>query len=155
MPALALSTTSRGAVPPAHHAHLRRSRVALRVATSASKDQRSGGIHDPSGPSGATGSGLPKSGKMHEAQEEGYRKRNGILEEKELRASQRQGHKGSGNTPRVNKERIDAEIREVEEEAKPGYTSDEEYKNMGRVQKWVMEAKAALYAWLKTGVEPL
>ncbi|GAB4817288.1 hypothetical protein N2152v2_004334 [Parachlorella kessleri] len=33
--------------------------------------------------------------------------------------------------------------------------ADEEFKHMPQVQKWFLEAKAALYAWLGTGVEPL
>lgn len=31
--------------------------------------------------------------------------------------------------------------------------ADEEYAHMNPVQKWFYEAKAALYSWLKSGVE--
>lgn len=33
--------------------------------------------------------------------------------------------------------------------------SDDEWEHMSRPQKWWMEAKALLYSWLRTGVEPL
>ena len=33
--------------------------------------------------------------------------------------------------------------------------SDDEWEHMSRPQKWWMDAKALLYSWLKTGVEPL
>ena len=60
---------------------------------------------------------------------------------------------GAQRTPGGNGTSTDAaarrEILEVEADKK----ADDEYAHMNPVAKWVMEAKAALYSWLKTGVE--
>ena len=84
------------------------------------------------------------------------------LDKRQHRSDQKHHKKGPGHISNVPRDRIDNEIEEVESEAqsevqegKAQYASDEEYAHMGRLQKWFMEAKATLYEFLKSGVEPL
>ena len=99
--------------------------------------------------------------KPHQAgQEEAARLRAADLEAQSRRSEHAGGHavSASGVAGAAREAAARTELSEVageRAEAAAEAAADEEYSHMGRVQKWLMEAKAALYAWLKTGVEPL
>lgn len=65
-------------------------------------------------------------------------------------------HPGSAGVDKY--EAVQREILEVEQEKaemREGSVSDDEWAHMSTPKKWYMEAKALLYSWLGTGVEPL
>lgn len=113
------------------------------------------GIHDPAGPHGAAwGSGIPKGGKNEAAQEARMVEAASRMDAKAHLSDQKHHNKSPGHISSINRENIENEIEGIEAE-KRVYDSDEEYSHMSTVQKWLMEAKAKLYEFLKTGVEPL
>jgi hypothetical protein len=118
------------------------------------KDERSG-IHDPAGPAGSWGQGERVSRREHAAQEESFQRQGAALGAEDARAERRHGSHPAGHVGGLDRQRqVGAEMAEVAEE-RADAAADEEYSHMGRLQKWALEAKAWLYAWLKTGVEPL
>jgi hypothetical protein len=46
-------------------------------------------------------------------------------------------------------------VPQAEQQDIDATASDDEWAHMSRPQKWWMEARALLYSWLRTGVEPL
>lgn len=142
-----LLATSRPLVTPQRVAP-RKSRTSVHV--SAFKKDGKSGIHDPSGPAGSHGTGEMKARRERLAQEEGFQLNEQEIVKEDNRAEQRAGNHLPGHAG-VNKvAAVNAELQEMAEEK-----ANEEYENMSKVQKWLMEAKNALYSWLKTGVEPL
>lgn len=108
------------------------------------------GIHDPAGPVGGWGAGEKKSQQERVAQEDSFKLQEREVANQMMRSEQRSGHQAGHAIVGDRAHLVSRELQEMEDEK-----ADEEYSHMGRVQKWIMEAKGALYAWLKTGVEPL
>ncbi|KAI3426270.1 hypothetical protein D9Q98_008645 [Chlorella vulgaris] len=65
-----------------------------------------------------------------------------------------QREKGQAQAPA--QEKVQA-VEQATEQAQPreASQSDDEWEHMPAPKKWLMEAKALLYSWLRTGVEPL
>ena len=113
------------------------------------KDGRSG-IHDPAGPAGSWGAGESKARQERRAQEQSFQLDEQHLANTDNRSDQRAGNHLPGHAGVDRVAAVNAELAEMAEEK-----ANEEYENMPKAQKWLMEAKNALYSWLKTGVEPL
>lgn len=121
------------------------------VVYSRKEGSNTSGIHDPVG-WGQRGGAV----KPHEAGlEQQYQQQAAHLAAQQNRSDQ-VAHPGAAAVNRH--EAAQREILAVEQEKavmREESVSDDEWAHMSAPQKWWMEAKAVLYSWLKTGVEPL
>ena len=120
----------------------------------ASRHGERSGIHDPAGPTGSWGQGERIARKEQAAQEEAFGVRGAALEAQEVRSEHRQGAHPPGHAHVDRAAAVRKEMGEMGQE-KADAAADEEYSHLSRLQKWFLELKGALYAFLKTGWEPL
>lgn len=117
-----------------------------KLVVNSSRDSGSG-IHDPAGPTGSWGAGEGNARKEKLAQEQAFGIQKKDVASEALRSEQRSGH-SPGHVSVSKVAAVDNEMEEMADEK-----ADEEYSHMGRIQKWIMEVKAALYSWLRSGLE--
>lgn len=133
----------------------RRFVVAAASRQEGSKNKGQSGIHDSLGwgqRGGAFKKFSSRSPKPHKAGQQRQMQAQAI-------GDQERSDQNAHRLEAANKEIMDVEKEKVEKQ-KPATQedlslSDDEWEHMSKPKKWWMEAKALLYSWLGTGVEPL